>query len=220
MVTLIKREVETGPKAEKASAPMNIDDWAGRVSLDIIGQAGFGSEFSSLSNPHTALNTSYRAAFVPNEHSQLIFVLSLLTTPKLVNLLPGKHSALFREGKRSVTDWVRNLIQDRKAEMYNHVDDLDYMEKNGQKDIIAAAMKTKAFSTEDLVHQSKTLLGAGHETLVSLRMSSNDLLTLTGLPPLSPGVSISSLSRGMRIFKVDFAKKSESSFLAHHRDWK
>jgi len=164
MVTLIKREVETGPKAEKASGPVNIDDWAGRVSLDIIGQAGFGSEFSSLSYPHTALNTSYRAAFVPNEHSQLIFVLSRLTTPKLVNLLPGKNSALFREGKRSVTDWVRNLIQDRKADMYNHVDDLDYMDKNGQKDIIAAAMKTKAFSTEDLVHQSKTLLGAGHET--------------------------------------------------------
>ncbi|KAK0112065.1 hypothetical protein ONS96_001326 [Cadophora gregata f. sp. sojae] len=164
MVTLIKREVETGPKAEKASASVNIDDWAGRISLDIIGQAGFGSEFSSLSNPHTALNTSYRAAFVANENSQLIFVLSFLTTPKLVNLLPGKNSALFREGKRAVTDWVRNLLQERKADMDKHVDDLDWMDKNGQNDIIAAAMKTKAFSTEDLVHQSKTLLGAGHET--------------------------------------------------------
>ncbi|KAH7317705.1 cytochrome P450 [Rhexocercosporidium sp. MPI-PUGE-AT-0058] len=165
MVTLIKQEVETGPKAtEKSSASINIDDWAGRVSLDIIGQAGFGSEFSSLSHPNTALNTSYRAAFVPNDNSKLIFVLSLLTTPKLVNLLPGKNNALFREGKRSVTDWVRNLIQERKTDMHNHLDDLDYMEKSGQKDIIAAAMKTKAFSTEDLVHQSKTLLGAGHET--------------------------------------------------------
>jgi len=220
MVTLIKREVETGPKAEKASGPVNIDDWAGRVSLDIIGQAGFGSEFSSLSYPHTALNTSYRAAFVPNEHSQLIFVLSRLTTPKLVNLLPGKNSALFREGKRSVTDWVRNLIQDRKADMYNHVDDLDYMDKNGQKDIIAAAMKTKAFSTEDLVHQSKTLLGAGHETLGSLRMSSNRLLTSIGLPPRLPGVSTCSLSPDMRIFKTDFATKSEPISQAQHQEWK
>lgn len=165
MVTLVKQEVETGPKATgKSSASVNIDDWAGRVSLDIIGQAGFGSEFSSLSHPHTALNTSYRAAFVPNDNSKMIFILSLMTTPKLVTLLPGKDNALFLEGKRSVTEWVRTLIQARKAEMYNNVDDLDWAEKNGQKDIIAAAMKTKAFSTEDLVHQSKTLLGAGHET--------------------------------------------------------
>lgn len=164
MVTLIKRDVESRPNSEKFSAPVNIDDWAGRVSLDIIGQAGFGSEFSSLSHPNTALNTSYRAAFVPNENSKLIFVLSLMTTPKLVNWLPGNNSKVFREGKRLVTDWVRTLIQERKAEMYPHFDNVGYVEKNEQKDIIAAAMKTKAFSTEDLVHQSKTLLGAGHET--------------------------------------------------------
>ncbi|KAL2065692.1 hypothetical protein VTL71DRAFT_3362 [Oculimacula yallundae] len=165
MVTLIKQELETGPSAvEKSSASINIDDWAGRVSLDIIGKAGFGSQFSSLSHPNTALNTSYRAAFVPNEKSKLIFILYLLTTPKLVNLLPGKNSAIFREGKKAVTEWVRNIIQERKAEMYNNVDDLDWAEKNGQNDIIAAAMKTNAFSSEELVHQSLTLLGAGHET--------------------------------------------------------
>ncbi len=164
MVTLIKREIETGPKAEKASAPVNIDDWAGRVALDIIGQSGFGSDFSSLSDPHTALNTSYRAAFAPRGNAQLIYVLSFFISPKLLHVLPGKNSKLFREGTRSVTEWVRNLLQARAADMYNHVGEPNYIDNNGQRDIIAAAMKTKAFSTEDLVHQSKTLLGAGHET--------------------------------------------------------
>lgn len=164
MVTLIKREIETGPKAEKASAPVNIDDWAGRVALDIIGQSGFGSDFSSLSDPHTALNTSYRAAFAPRGNAQLIYVLSFFISPKLLHVLPGKNSILFREGIRSVTEWVRNLLQARAADMYNHVGEPNYIDNNGQRDIIAAAMKTKAFSTEDLVHQSKTLLGAGHET--------------------------------------------------------
>ncbi|KAH6688251.1 cytochrome P450 [Leptodontidium sp. MPI-SDFR-AT-0119] len=165
MVTLIKQEVETGPNAtEKSSASINIDDWAGRVSLDIIGQAGFGSEFSSLSHPYTALNNSYRAAFIPNDNSKLIFILSLLTTPKLVGLLPGKNSALFREGNRSVTDWVRNLIQERKTNMYNDVDDFRLHGEERPERHHRRRHEDESLSTEDLVHQSKTLLGAGHET--------------------------------------------------------
>jgi cytochrome P450 len=45
-----------------------------------------------------------------------------------------------------------------------NVDELDYLDKTGHKDIISSAMKTHAFTTENLVDQSKTLLGAGHET--------------------------------------------------------
>ncbi len=160
MVSLIKDEVKSS-SSEKSSASVNIDNWAGRVSLDIIGQAGFGSEFSSLSQPNTALNNSYRAAFVPSEKSKLIFALSLMTSPKVLNFLPGKDSRVFREGTRRVTEWVRGLIQARKSEMYQPQGDA---EKNGYEDIISAAMRTNAFSTEDLVHQSKTLFGAGHET--------------------------------------------------------
>jgi cytochrome P450 len=62
MVALIKTDLSARPN----TCVVNIDDLVGRASLDIIGLAGFGSEFSSLSNPHTHLNDAYRRAFLPN----------------------------------------------------------------------------------------------------------------------------------------------------------
>jgi len=165
MVALIKNEIETNPKKSAgATGTVDIDDWSGRVGLDIIGQAGFGSEFNSLSNPHTPLNTAYRNSFVPDSTSAMIFFLSLLTYPPLVRLLPLKKNAQVKAGVATVTAYLSNLIDYRKRDMYVKVDDLDHFNKTGQKDIISSAMKSGAFSTENLVAQSKTLLGAGHET--------------------------------------------------------
>jgi len=76
MTELIKKEIITkGDTAGKTPVKINIEDWAGRVSLDIIGKAGFGSDFSALQNPNTPLNTAYREAFVPDGTSKLFFLL-------------------------------------------------------------------------------------------------------------------------------------------------
>ena len=160
MVALIKADLNARPN----TSVVNIDDLVGRASLDIIGLAGFGSKFDSMLNPHGPLNISYRRAFLPNENSRIIFILTLLTHPILVNLLPMKETRGVVDGVRAVTKFVRDLIDDRKRDMYAHIDDMDYFEKSGQKDIISMTMKTGAFDTEGLVNQSKTLLAAGHET--------------------------------------------------------
>lgn len=70
MVSLIKAEIDTKPNSSSAiTGIVNIDDWSGRIGLDIIGKAGFGSDFNALSNPHTPLNTSYRDGFIPDKAS-------------------------------------------------------------------------------------------------------------------------------------------------------
>lgn len=164
-MSLIKLEIDTkSKKSGSLTGTVDIDDWAGRVGLDIIGQAGFGSEFNSLSNPHTPLNTAYRNSFVPDSTSYMIFFLSILTYPPLVRLLPLKKNSQVREGVATVTAYLSEFIDRRKRNMFMNVDDSEYFEKTGQKDIISSAMESGAFSTEDLVAQSKTLLGAGHET--------------------------------------------------------
>jgi len=163
MVSLIRQEIDSKTAAGKPPT-VDIDDWAGRVGLDIIGHGGFGSDFSSLSHPNTPLNTAYRTSFVPDGKAALIFMLSMLTYPPLVRMLPLKKNAQVREGVSTVTAYLSDLIGRRKSDMYFNVDNPDYFEKIGQKDIISSAMKSNAFSTEGLVAQSKTLLGAGHET--------------------------------------------------------
>jgi cytochrome P450 len=63
-----------------------------------------------------------------------------------------------------VTKFLEKLIQERKRDMFMNVNDLDYLEKSGRRDIITTAMTSNAFSNDDLVSRSKTFLVAGHDT--------------------------------------------------------
>ncbi|PMD54166.1 cytochrome P450 [Hyaloscypha bicolor E] len=165
MVSLIKAEIDTKPNSSSAiTGIVNIDDRSGRIGLDIIGKAGFGSDFNALSNPHTPLNTSYRDGFTPDKSSAIILLLSVLTYPALIRLLPIKKNRQTREGLVMVNNYLKDLISQRKKDMMMNVDESDYLDKTGHEDIISSAMKTNAFTTENLVDQSKTLLGAGHDT--------------------------------------------------------
>lgn len=138
MTTLIKEQIQTG-SPDTSSAVINIDDWAGRVSLDIIGKAGFGSDFHSLAQPENPLNTAYRAAFLPNEDSRKHFIWSLITHPTFINLLPIENSRRLRQGVRAVTKWIRDFVAKRQNDMSENVG------KEGSKgvhqDIISAASK-------------------------------------------------------------------------------
>jgi len=165
LVSLIKAEIDTKPNSSGAlTKVIDIDDWSGRIGLDIIGKAGFGSDFNALSNPHTPLNESYRNAFIPDSKSAMIFLLSMLTYPALIRQLPLQKNRQVRNGVITVNKYLKDLIGQRKGDMLQNLNNGDYLEKTGHKDIVSSAMKTNAFTTENLVDQSKTLLGAGHET--------------------------------------------------------
>ncbi len=164
-MSLIVAEIDNKPNS---SGPIwgivDIDDWSGRIGLDIIGKAGFGSDFNALSNPHTPLNNSYRNAFIPDGRSAIIFLLSVLTYPPLISRLPLEKNRQVREGLAVVNSYIVDLIRQRKHDVLMNADKSDYLDRTGHKDIISSAMKTNAFTTQNLVDQSKTLLGAGHET--------------------------------------------------------
>jgi cytochrome P450 len=165
MTSLIKQEIiaKVGTSSD-SPVKINIEDWAGRVSLDIIGQAGFGSDFSSLANPNTPLNTAYMGAFVPDGSSKLFFLLTLLTSPKIVSYLPFKKNKQIRDGITAVTDLIKSLIDERKRQIYLNIDALDCTGKAGHGDIISVLIQSGVFTTAELIDQAKTLLGAGHET--------------------------------------------------------
>lgn len=162
LVSLIKADIGTKPNSSGAiTGVVDIDNWGGRIALDIIGKAGFGSDFHALSNPDTPLNTSYREAFIPDSKSTMIFVLSILTYPALIRLLPVEKNRQISLGVKAINSYLNKLISERKLLNADHP---EYLDKTGHKDIISAAMRSNAFTTPNLVDQSKTLLGAGHET--------------------------------------------------------
>jgi cytochrome P450 len=77
--------------------------------------------------------------------------------------IPVKKNIMLREAVRVVTEFVRTRLSEKKLTLDAKANDMGF-EEDGQKDIISVAMETGAFTTEDLVNQSKTLLAAGHET--------------------------------------------------------
>jgi len=166
LVSLIKEDITTkrSKSATEASAVIEIGDWAARVSLDIISLAGFGSDFSSLSNPDAPLNEAYRLAFAPSNTNRFLFVASQIVPNAIIQRLPFEKTRRIRDGVAMVKTHIRHMIDERQRQMHAHVDDPSYFAKSNNKDIISVAMNIGGFSTDDLLNQSLTFLGAGHET--------------------------------------------------------
>ncbi|KAI1005687.1 hypothetical protein K3495_g2529 [Podosphaera aphanis] len=155
MVNLMRDEIKT-------ESVVNVEKWAGRTSLDIIGKAGFGSDFDSLANPNTALNAAYRTSFTANKYSAQWYSISLLTHPTFMSLLPLEASRQVKASNEAVTAFItkfidQNIFNRSKSEEKN-------IDKGSRKDIISAAFQSGGFTAQNLVDQSKTLMGAGHET--------------------------------------------------------
>lgn len=149
MTTLMKEQIQSQSPRD-LSAVIDIDDWAGRVSLDIISKAGFGSDFHALSQPDTHLNTSYRAGFLPNANSQLLFVLSMLTHPAFINRLPTVNAKKLRASINAVTKWIRDFI----AERQNATSEIKKT-KGLHQDVISAAMESGAFDVENRMYKTR-----------------------------------------------------------------
>ena len=159
-MALIKAELASQSSTGKP-AVVNMEDWAARVSLDIISQAGFGVSFDALTQPRNQLNRWYTAAFIVDEKTRPWLMLSTMTHPKFTNLLPIQRVQNKLQGNKEVRKWVLESITERRKTS-SGVGDQDLFERKGQKDIISAVMKIQTLNTQGLVEQSLTLLGAGH----------------------------------------------------------
>ncbi|KAF1850192.1 cytochrome P450 [Cucurbitaria berberidis CBS 394.84] len=142
-----------------ASSVVEIRDWASRATLDIIGVAGMGRDFDSLTNPANELNATYRQIFAGNRYAQLVqLLLSMLPHWLAVNL-PLKRNDEIGNAVSTIKKVARDLIREKRTTF----------EKGGDigTDILSVAMESGGFSDEDLVNQLMTFLAAGHETTAS-----------------------------------------------------
>lgn len=157
------RELVESLKTElEKKAPDNvveINDWASRATLDIIGVAGLGQDFGAIQNPNTELNTTYRKIFAPSKSAQMLGLLSMFIHPKIIQNLPIKRNDEMFEARRVIRTVSRDIIRQKKA----------LMEKNEKRnvDIISVALESGGFSEENLVDQMMTFIAAGHETTSS-----------------------------------------------------
>lgn len=78
---------ETGCSDNKTSTNIDVQDWAGRATLDIIGLAGMGRDFDSIRNPDNELTRTYKNIFSASRRGQIMATLFFIA-PWLVRALP------------------------------------------------------------------------------------------------------------------------------------
>ena len=69
-------------------AIIEVNEWASRAALDIIGQGGFGQSFNAIQDPDNALSRTYRTLFRPGRTGQMLGMLGFLLPQWLVRQLP------------------------------------------------------------------------------------------------------------------------------------
>ncbi|KAJ5237472.1 hypothetical protein N7489_007563 [Penicillium chrysogenum] len=159
MVKMIEEDLQSRKANGNNDNTVRISNWASRATLDIIGVAGMDHDFDSLRDPDNTLNQSYRKIMSPPSLiMKTLFVIGMIFgNPTWVSSLPMKRNKDIKESGEVIRNVARQMIRQKKAKME------DPKAETGI-DIISVALSSGTFDEENLVDQSMTFLGAGHET--------------------------------------------------------
>ncbi|CDM35225.1 hypothetical protein DTO013E5_6661 [Penicillium roqueforti] len=159
MVKMIEDDLRSRKADGNNDKTVQISNWASRATLDIIGVAGMDHDFDSLRDPENTLNQSYRKIMSsPPLIMKIIFVTCVLFgNPSWAHSLPTKRNKDIKQSGEIIRNVARQMIRQKKAKME------DPKAETGI-DIISVALSSGTFDEENLVDQSMTFLGAGHET--------------------------------------------------------
>ena len=134
-----------------------MSDWFGRVTLDILGVTALGCDFNSIRDPHTPLIEIYRKALRPNRATMVMWQMAMLPPKWLTRLLPVNGPHNLWEAVDVARQTCRDLIHRKKIQ-------LETDETDTRSDFISLALESNAFTEEELVNHTMTMLGAGHDT--------------------------------------------------------
>ncbi|KAK0103126.1 hypothetical protein ONS96_005734 [Cadophora gregata f. sp. sojae] len=142
--------------------PSNVQstyDWASRTTLDIIGLAGIGFPFSSLTNPSGPIYKSYHSLFTQE--------------PPLFRWINIGISIPFRPIFpliKRIFPTLKHSVQTIRAVTYDLISQKRQAAERGEKlgvDILSVAMESGGLNDDELANQVMTFLAAGHETTAS-----------------------------------------------------
>jgi cytochrome P450 len=132
---------------------VEINHFANKVTMDIIGVAGAGRNFNTLKSSDDVLVGAYEEILEPTKEKAIYFVLNLILPRKLVQLLPWRLNQRLEQTTKVLRDECTELVSSKRALIKYAGDD--------HKDILSLLIKSNDFSNEMLVDQLLTFLAAG-----------------------------------------------------------
>ncbi|KAF8655799.1 hypothetical protein AX16_002885 [Volvariella volvacea WC 439] len=152
-------------------ATIDVLSWLSRMTLDVIGLAGFNYHFDNLrpnSKPNE-LNEAFAVLLNPSKGLQLLPLLRGLF-PAL-RFLPTDRSVETRQARQTMMRIGNQLLQESKNAVADNKGSLD--EKNRRRDLLSLLVRanmstelpeSQRMKDEDVLAQVPTFLAAGHET--------------------------------------------------------
>lgn len=141
-------------------AVLEVNSWASRCTLDIIGAAGMGVDFGAVEDEDNELAQTYRQLSRPSRQASALMVLGTVLPGWLVHRLPLRRNREVEESAKRIRAVCRGLIRDKKRR-------LAAKEADHEVDILTVALGSGLFGDDQLVDQLMTFLAAGHDTTAS-----------------------------------------------------
>ena len=131
--------------------------WLARTTLDIIGVAGMGQEFNAIHNPDNEVCNAYASVFDEPQPKSKLVMIKMVAQMMISRLFPIQRDDSIAIASATLKRVGRQLIQQKRKSA-------DDSGKPEGTDIISVALRSGAFTEENLVNQVMTFLAAGHET--------------------------------------------------------
>ncbi|EPQ51721.1 cytochrome P450 [Gloeophyllum trabeum ATCC 11539] len=148
--------------------------WLSRMTLDVIGQAGFGYDFNALNPDSTPneLNQAFATIFQGSQNRHRLFVLNQIP---LTNLIPTERRRRIAEARRTMDRIGRRLLEEKKRAVRESTGAGGKVEKKAFQGRDLLSLLVKANMAEDIpenqrltddqvLAQVPTFMIAGHET--------------------------------------------------------
>ncbi|KAK4508759.1 hypothetical protein PRZ48_002498 [Zasmidium cellare] len=149
---------------------VDINDWASKVTLDIIGAALMSKDYDSLNKEHQPVNEAFGALTRASPGMTQLFMLNLVLPQWLVCALPTATNATVKKHVRTVRESCEASLAELKNQMKEGTHD--------GSDILTSIVADPDASHTEVIDQMITFLGAGHETTAASIAWVTHLLTL------------------------------------------
>jgi cytochrome P450 len=142
------------------SKTIEILEWLNRATLDIIGEAGFGTDLDSLEHPETPIREAYRLVFAFDISSRVLHGLAAFVP--LTKYLPAKMNRDMLSARNIIISKANDIV--RQKHQKTHAKDKDIIALIVKDNMKQEAAGETSLSFETMRDQVMTFLGAGHDT--------------------------------------------------------
>ncbi|KAF2229386.1 cytochrome P450 [Viridothelium virens] len=141
-------------------ASIEMLDWMNRATLDVICEAGFGYELSSLEHPTTALRQAYASVFAFDFWSRL--TQGLLQQSQIFRIIPSQMNRSMASASRVIRSTTDEIVTNKLHADNKEARDIISLVVHANKNIDDEGESYLSF--ENIRDQVMTFLGAGHDT--------------------------------------------------------